>query len=126
MIWILFCRFFSNSELKLKFNLDTTSKPKPVAGPDDLLLLLNLFPGAKRFLLATLYPPTPNPAKEYSRMRPCFAVRVARSYIFTLYLHLPSGYISTSPTKFIKGLNPWCHKGTWAEVEEAKTWYLRP
>jgi hypothetical protein len=24
----------------VKFNLDTTSKPKPVAGPDDLLLLL--------------------------------------------------------------------------------------
>jgi hypothetical protein len=31
---------YINSELKVKFDLDTTSKPKPVAGPDDLLLLL--------------------------------------------------------------------------------------
>jgi hypothetical protein len=31
---------YINSELKVDFNLDTTSKPKPVAGPDDLLLLL--------------------------------------------------------------------------------------
>ena len=31
---------YINSELKDKFDLDTTSKPKPVAGPDDLLLLL--------------------------------------------------------------------------------------
>jgi hypothetical protein len=31
---------YINGELKVKFGLDTTSKPKPVAGPDDLLLLL--------------------------------------------------------------------------------------
>jgi hypothetical protein len=31
---------YINSELTVKFDLDTTSKPKPVAGPDDLLLLL--------------------------------------------------------------------------------------
>ena len=31
---------YINGELKVKFDLDTTSKPKPVAGPDDLLLLL--------------------------------------------------------------------------------------
>jgi hypothetical protein len=31
---------YINSELKTKFDLDTISKPKPVAGPDDLLLLL--------------------------------------------------------------------------------------
>ena len=31
---------YINGELKVKFRLDTTSKPKPVAGPDDLLLLL--------------------------------------------------------------------------------------
>jgi hypothetical protein len=31
---------YINSELKVKFDLDPTSKPKPVAGPDDLLLLL--------------------------------------------------------------------------------------
>jgi hypothetical protein len=31
---------YINSELKVKFDLDMTSKPKPVAGPDDLLLLL--------------------------------------------------------------------------------------
>jgi hypothetical protein len=39
--WTLTPRLkYINSELKVKFNLDTTSKPKPVAGPDDLLLLL--------------------------------------------------------------------------------------
>jgi hypothetical protein len=31
---------YINGTLKVKFDLDTTSKPKPVAGPDDLLLLL--------------------------------------------------------------------------------------
>ncbi|KAH8749401.1 hypothetical protein BGZ57DRAFT_138602 [Hyaloscypha finlandica] len=31
---------YINRTLKVKFDLDTTSKPKPVAGPDDLLLLL--------------------------------------------------------------------------------------
>jgi hypothetical protein len=31
---------YINSKLKVKFDLDTTSKPKSVAGPDDLLLLL--------------------------------------------------------------------------------------
>jgi len=31
---------YINGTLKAKFGLDTTSKPKPVAGPDDLLLLL--------------------------------------------------------------------------------------
>ncbi len=31
---------YINGELKVKFGLDTTSKPKPVARPDDLLLLL--------------------------------------------------------------------------------------
>ena len=31
---------FINSKLKVRFDLDTTSKPKPVAGPDDLILLL--------------------------------------------------------------------------------------
>jgi hypothetical protein len=31
---------YINSTLKRDFRLDTTSKPKPVAGPDDLLLLL--------------------------------------------------------------------------------------
>jgi hypothetical protein len=30
---------YINSELEVKFNLDTTSKPKRVAGPDDFLLL---------------------------------------------------------------------------------------
>jgi hypothetical protein len=31
---------YINGKLKVDFELDTTSKPKPVAGPDDLLLLL--------------------------------------------------------------------------------------
>lgn len=31
---------YINGTLKVKFKLDTTSKSKPVAGPDDLLLLL--------------------------------------------------------------------------------------
>ncbi|KAE8440383.1 hypothetical protein EG329_008182 [Mollisiaceae sp. DMI_Dod_QoI] len=31
---------YINTKLKVDFGLDTTSKPKPVAGPDDLLLLL--------------------------------------------------------------------------------------
>jgi hypothetical protein len=31
---------YINSKLKVKFDLNTTSKPKPVAGPDDLILLL--------------------------------------------------------------------------------------
>jgi hypothetical protein len=31
---------YINGELKVKFGLDTTLKPKPVAGLDDLLLLL--------------------------------------------------------------------------------------
>lgn len=31
---------YINGTLKVKFELDNTSKPKPVAGPDDLLLLL--------------------------------------------------------------------------------------
>ena len=31
---------YINGTLKDKFGLDATSKPKPVAGPDDLLLLL--------------------------------------------------------------------------------------
>jgi len=31
---------YINSTLKCDFGLDTTSKPKPVAGLDDLLLLL--------------------------------------------------------------------------------------
>jgi hypothetical protein len=31
---------YINGTLKRDFGLDTTSKPKPVAGPDDLLLLL--------------------------------------------------------------------------------------
>jgi hypothetical protein len=31
---------YINGTLKILFGLDTTSKPKPVAGPDDLLLLL--------------------------------------------------------------------------------------
>jgi hypothetical protein len=31
---------YINSELKVKFNLDMTSKLKPVARPDDLFLLL--------------------------------------------------------------------------------------
>ncbi|KAG4027417.1 hypothetical protein MFRU_030g00530 [Monilinia fructicola] len=31
---------YINGTLKIKFGLDTSSKPKPVAGPDDLLLLL--------------------------------------------------------------------------------------
>lgn len=31
---------YINTKLKIKFNLDITSKPKPIAGPDDLLLLL--------------------------------------------------------------------------------------
>ena len=31
---------YINTVLKVDFDLDTTSKPKPVVGPDDLLLLL--------------------------------------------------------------------------------------
>ena len=31
---------YINGELKVKFGLDDTSKPKPVCGPDDLLLML--------------------------------------------------------------------------------------
>ena len=35
-VWVKYI----NGKLKVKFGLDTKSKPKPVAGPDDLLLLL--------------------------------------------------------------------------------------
>ena len=31
---------YINGTLKVDFQLDTTSKPKPIAGPDDLLLML--------------------------------------------------------------------------------------
>ena len=31
---------YIDGTLKVVFKLDTTSKPKPVAGPDDLLLML--------------------------------------------------------------------------------------
>jgi hypothetical protein len=34
------CLKYINGILKVKFKLNTTFKPKPVAGPDDLLLIL--------------------------------------------------------------------------------------
>jgi hypothetical protein len=46
MLSLLLCRTLTprlkyiNSELKVRFDLDTTSKPKSVARPDDLILLL--------------------------------------------------------------------------------------
>jgi len=37
---LILCAKYINGTLKVRFELDTTSKSKPVARPDDLLLLL--------------------------------------------------------------------------------------